>query len=231
LKVSSWVRKDLNSNCEVEEGTSMVCPCKPSDPATGRVLSDVIVVENGEPREICLREGFYPVDPTYPDPPNPLPLKVVLPYVYKDPNDPSVDPLPVLGVEGEKSANLLPTFSLPFYLTYGDFYHFLFPTPEIVVQGGRKVTNLTLPPDCIEPPKEDNLGLITIPYFAFPDPTFVGGFVVNLSVLTGGECQDSQNPSYRVWNLPDLYSINKVIAHFANRYGNTIYTLFTFLVR
>jgi len=226
MTATSWIRRDLNSNCAEPEGEAMICSCIPSSSDT-RVLPDIIITTEAGPEELCLREGYFPVNPTYPSPPNPLPLRTILPYTYKDPFDPKANPLPVLGVEGEKSLNLLPSFYVPYYLTYGDFDHFLF---DAVTTTEKEIVHLRIPRDCIEPPREDELGLITIPYFAFRDPTFNRSILVNLSVLTGGECEDSQTPKYRVWDLPDRFSINKVIAHYGNRYGSAIYQLFRFLL-
>lgn len=226
LTADSWIRRDLNGNCQDPEGSERECTCIPPDPQ-GRVLPDLIVQDPSGPRELCLREGFFPVNPTYPSPPDPVPLRRVMPYTYKDPFDPRANPLPVLAVEGEKSANLLGGYSIPYYLTYGDFDHFLF---EAVTTTEGTLVNLRIPRDCIEPPKEDRLGIITLPYLGLRDPTFSRSMVVNLSVLTGGECADSQNPRYRVWDFPDLYSLNKVIAHYGNRYGSSIYQLFRFLL-
>lgn len=226
LRSQGWQRRDLNGNCSDPEGSEQICSCIPPD-TTGRVLPDIITVTDTGPQELCLREGFFPLNPTYPNPADPVPLRRVLPYAYRDPFDPRANPPEVLAVEGEKSLNLLPSLTVPYYLTYGDFDHFLF---NAITTTEGEVVDLRIPRDCIEPPPQDELGLITLPYIAFRDPTFSGSIVVNLSVLTGGECADSQNPRYRVWDFPDRYSINKVIAHYGNRYGIAIYKLLSFLL-
>jgi hypothetical protein len=232
-----WRRRDLNGNCTAAEGSEAICTCiaarSITHPDTGetvevRVPTDIVLLPDGgaitAPTEACLREGLEMVAAAYPDPPAPRPLRTVLPYWFRDPLIPeSVD---VFGIEGEKSANLLAGISVPPWINYGDFDHFLFG----VVSTDVGPVDLRLPADCISPPDEDRFGFVTLPYAAWRDPTFGGAVFVNLSILTGGDCGDGHEPIYRTWAPADLYGVNKVIAHYAARYGRLLYDIFAFLV-
>lgn len=232
-----WRRRDLNGNCTAAEGAEALCTCIPArsitHPETGeivevRVPTDIVLLPDGAeitaPTEACLREGLEIVGAAYPDPPAPRPLRTVLPYWFRDPLIPeSVD---VFGIEGEKSANLLAGISVPPWINYGDFDHFLFG----VVSTDVGPVDLRLPADCVSPPDEDRFGFITLPYAAWRDPTFGGSVFVNLSILTGGDCGDGHEPTYRTWAPANLYGVNKVIAHYAARYGRLLYDVFAFLV-
>lgn len=233
----TWRRRDLNGNCTVADGEEAVCICIPArtitHPETGetvevRVPTDIVLLPDGAaitaPTDACLREGLEIVAAAYPDPPTPRPLRAMLPYWFRDPLIPeSVD---VFGIEGEKSANLLAGISVPPWISYGDFDHFLFG----IVATDVGPVDLRLPADCISPPDEDRFGFVTLPYAAWRDPSFGGAAFVNLSILTGGDCGDGHEPLYRVWAPADLYGINKVIAHYAARYGRLLYDVFAFLV-
>lgn len=232
-----WIRRDLNGNCSDAEGEEAICACIPprtiehpetGEPVVVNVPKDVVLLPDGGavtmPTEACLREQVEPVSASYPDPPAPRALRAMLPYWYRDPWIPeSVD---VFGIEGEKSLYLLAGISVPPWISYGDFDHFLFGEVETDVGP----VDLRLPADCVSPPEEDRFGLVTLPYAAWRDPSFGGAVFVNLSILTGGDCADGHEPSYRVWAPADLYGVNKVIAHYASRYGRLLYDVFAFLV-
>lgn len=229
---ATWTRRDSNGNCAEPEGADARCTCAASrvvtDPETGEaaelsVIPDLVDVIDGAPTEVCLRELLEPIAGTYPD--TPQPLRSFLPYWYKDPF--LAEDQVILGVEGEVSDNLLPGIYVPPYVAFGDFFHFLF--GDVATDQG--TINLLLSADCVAPPSDDQLGLVTIPYIAWREPTFNGALFVNLGLLTGGSCQDSQTADYRIWNPPDLYAINKITAHYYARYGRLIYDVFTFLDR
>ncbi len=231
---ATWQRRDLNDNCKTPVGSDVECECLDKrtieDPETGEqtqisVQPDVLSISDTGPVDVCLREGLEPLDGRYPQPPKPKPLRDVLPYWYIDPflNEGQ----PVLGVEGEKSPNVLPNTYLPPFVSLGDFDHFLF--GEVRTDVG--TIDIHIPNDCISAPSEDKFGLITVPYTAFRDPAFNNSTFVNLSVLTGGDCNDSQSIEYRSWNPADVYAMNKVVAHYASRYGRLIYDVFSFLIQ
>lgn len=226
------VRYDLNENCLEPEGPEAICACIPpreiihpetGEPVTVSVPADITVIGPDGPEDACLREGLRYDNLRYPDPPAPQPLRAFLPYWYNDPLIP--DEGTVFGVEGEKSVNMHSSRAIPDYLSYGDFHHFIFGS----IQTDDGVRDLRLPPDCVAPPTDDYLGLVTLPYFAWRQPDFSGSVFVNLSILTGGDCPDGSVVDYRIWAPADLYSVNKVVAHYAARYGRLIYDTFTFL--
>lgn len=151
----------------------------------------------------------------YPDPPAPKPIRTFLPWYYE----------PYWGgwefaIEGEKSYYYQTRYLAP-WLIFGDFGHFFFdsiPATDTANEGGREVTGLKIPPDCISPPGDDTLGLLTVPYVALRDPTLNGSLVVNPEIISGGDCSDDTD-EYVLWNPATHYSFNKILAHFVARFG------------
>ncbi len=147
----------------------------------------------------------------FPNPPQPKPLRELVPYWYKD---------PVLGnisfmIEGE----IKDEFSGDFYINAGDSPHF----PDSITFYGETVTGLSIPYDCISVPSSLP-DYYTLVYTGFQDPSFNGALKVNLAEITvGGFCFDQDTrPSYQDFNFPDLYSVNKVFAFLSLRFGSFI---------
>ena len=83
-------------------------------------------------------------------------------------------------------------------------------------QGDVAYTDLHIPRDCLDPPKDDVLGTTTTVYAAMRDPTLGGSLYANIGILSGGECSDDSDDNV-VWNPATHYTFNKVLAHLSLR--------------
>lgn len=153
---------------------------------------------------------------SYPNPPAPATIRSMLPWYYYDFRTGDWE----FAIEGEKSQYAEISY-MPLWLTFGDFDHFFFdiiPSTDTSLQGGGEVSGLHLLADCVRPPDNDILGLVTVPYVALRDPTLGGSLVLNINILSGGDCADD-TPDNTVWNPASHYTLSKVVAHFVARFG------------
>ena len=149
----------------------------------------------------------------FPDPPQPKPLRQLVPYWYSD---------PFLGgtsfmIEAEIKDD--PRFIGDFYIDPGDVPHF----PDEISFYGEKLTGLSIPFDCVTV-SESMPDYFTLLYIGFQDPTFNGAVKVNLQPITKvDECYEIDSRSYyQGFNFPDLYSFNKVGAFLSLKLGSYI---------
>ena len=164
----------------------------------------------------------------YPEPPQPKPLREMLPWWYRPAHAPDEY---YFAVEGEKSFYYVSESRLPAYLSYGDFDHFLFDAideGDARGQGGAGVADLHIARDCLEPPDDDALGINTTVYAAMRDPTLGSSLYGNIDILSGGECPDDTDYNV-VWNPVTHYTFNKILAHLSLRLARYLIDLSTLL--